>query len=63
MTFEGNKIGRKDKLKGQIGTMRIPLIEVWTIGPPALKLYAVLPVGVAIMSPSPVVVVNNSSFI
>src|SRR4029434_5577905 len=33
----------------------------WTIGPPAARLYAVDPVGVAMMSPSPLTRVRNSS--
>ena len=32
---EGRQIGRKDRLLGEIGTMRIPLTPLSRMGPPA----------------------------
>ena len=45
-------MGRKDKEWAQMGVKTMALTDGWTIGPPALNEYAVLPVGVATMSPS-----------
>lgn len=58
MLSVGRMIGRKLKLCGQIGVRQTTCAEGWTIDPPQLRLYAVLPVGVAISSPSPVTVVS-----
>lgn len=52
---DGKQIGRKDKLLGAIGTIRILFTPLWTIGPPADKAYAVDPVGVETKIPSPAV--------
>jgi hypothetical protein len=42
-----------------MGVMRRDLTSGWTIGPPALRLYAVEPVGVLIKIPSAVVSVRK----
>lgn len=49
----GNTNGLKLRLLGQMGVRTIALSEGWTIGPPALREYAVDPVGVETISPSP----------
>lgn len=59
LALEGKQIGRKDKLFGAIGTIKIPLTPLVRRGPPADKEYAVEPVGVDIRSPSPEVWVRN----
>ena len=48
----GTTRGRKERLCGAMGVMRVPGTEGATMGPPADMLYAVDPEGVAIMRPS-----------
>ncbi len=60
MAVEGRQIGRKERLFGEIGTMRMPLTPFYRMGPPAEREYAVDPVGVEIKMPSPAVLVNSS---
>ena len=60
LQLEGKQIGRKERLLGAIGTMRMPLTPFWRIGPPADSEYAVDPVGVDIKMPSPAVCVKTS---
>ena len=50
---DGITSGRNDKLCGQIGVMHMAATLGVMIGPPAATLYAVLPLGVAMMTPSP----------
>ena len=45
--------GRKDRLCGQMGVNRMHGTCGCTMEPPAARLYAVDPVGVATISPSP----------
>ena len=49
----GTTTGRNDRECGQIGVIAIVPDPTVTIGPPAAKLYAVEPDGVAMMIPSP----------
>ena len=44
-------IGLNDNDKGHIGDMIVQGTSLWTIGPPADRLYAVEPVGVDIINP------------
>ena len=53
-------IGRKLSECGQIGVMTIASIEPSRIGPPADRLYAVEPVGVETISPSPTQLATRS---
>lgn len=53
-------MGLKDKDKGQIGAIDIDDTSFWMIGPPADKKYAVEPVGVDTIIPSPDATVNNT---
>lgn len=50
--------GRKDRLCGANGVTRMQLVLACTMLPPAERLYAVDPVGVDTMIPSPIMVVN-----
>ena len=59
----GRTIGRKDNDSGQIGAIPIDLTSFYTIGPPADKKYAVDPVGVDIIRPSPAATVSSLSLI
>ena len=59
--FSGRIRGRKDRECGAIGVSEIDGTLFWTIGPPAAKLYAVLPVGVEMIRPSPTQVVKKFS--
>ena len=59
---EGKHIGRKERLFGAIGTIKIPLTPFCKIGPPADNEYAVDPVEVEINIPSPAVWVRCSPF-
>ena len=45
--------GLADSMCGQIGVITVVFATGETTGPPALKLYPVEPVGVAMMTPSP----------
>src|SRR5688500_17524704 len=45
--------GRNERLCGQIGVTQKASTPLSTIGPPADRLYAVEPLGVAAMTPSP----------
>ena len=53
--------GRNARLCAQIGVIVTPPTSGWTIGPPALALYAVDPVGVAMITPSPMMSTPVSS--
>jgi hypothetical protein len=55
--FGGRQMGRNDRLFGAIGTRSMLLTPFRTTGPPAERAYAVDPVGVEMMRPSPAVVV------
>ena len=65
----GTMIGQKESECGHIGVIRVALTAVCTIDPPADILYAVDPVGVAIITPSAYIVVkkfpsmNKSKFV
>ena len=48
----GKTRGRKERLRGHIGVKTRADRDGWTMGPPALREYAVDPVGVETMSPS-----------
>jgi hypothetical protein len=52
-TVLGTMMGRKEREWGQTGVSRIDGTSGCTIEPPAATEYAVLPVGVATISPSP----------
>jgi hypothetical protein len=54
----GRISGLKDKLCGARGVTHIQDVLLYTMLPPADKLYAVDPVGVEIMIPSPIMFVN-----
>ena len=58
-TPAGNTIGRNESECGQIGVNTIPGTLGWTSEAPADMEYAVLPVGVEIMRPSPRSVVRK----
>lgn len=49
---EGKTSGRKERLRGQMGVRTSAESDGCTIGPPALREYAVEPVGVDTISPS-----------
>ena len=55
LMFYGSIIGLKLKDLGDIGTINIDLLYWHSIGPPADRAYAVLPVGVLTMIPSPLI--------
>lgn len=57
----GSMIGRKDSVCAQIAVTRITGLSGWHRDPPAARLYAVEPVGVAIQTPSASRVVKCSS--
>ena len=48
----GTTRARNDRECGAMGVMRVPATDGATMGPPADMLYAVLPLGVLMMSPS-----------
>lgn len=49
---DGNRSGRKESERGEIGVRRSARVVGCTIGPPAESEYAVEPVGVEMMIPS-----------
>jgi hypothetical protein len=53
LALPGKMIGRNEREWGQMGVTLITLASECTIEPPQLRLYAVLPVGVEIRTPSP----------
>ena len=57
----GRMIGRKDSVCAQIAVTSITGLSGWQREPPAARLYAVLPVGVATQTPSACTVVKCSS--
>jgi len=61
--FSGSIKGLKDRECGAIGVKSMAGTLHYTIDPPAAKLYAVDPVGVEIINPSPTAVVKNSLLI
>ena len=61
LAFIGRITGLKESEWGQIGVTQITSALAWTIDPPQLRLYAVLPVGVDIRTPSPYTVVRWTS--
>lgn len=50
--FPGSTSGRKERLRGQMGVRSSEGTSGWMMEPPADRLYAVLPVGVLMISPS-----------
>lgn len=60
---DGRQIGRKERLLGAMGVMRMLLMPFCMMGPPAEREYAVDPVGVEISIPSPAVSVIFSLLI
>lgn len=57
----GNTIGLNDKDNGHIGAIDIDATSFYIIGPPADKKYAVEPVGVDTIIPSPEATVSKTS--
>src|SRR5688572_13960290 len=51
--FEDTTTGRNERLCGQMGVMQMASTDASMMGPPAETLYAVDPLGVATMTPSP----------
>mmetsp|Transcript_31631 Transcript_31631/g.79449 ORF Transcript_31631/g.79449 Transcript_31631/m.79449 type:complete len:299 (+) Transcript_31631:422-1318(+) len=58
-TLSGSTTGRKDRVCGQMGVMRMAGTLGWTMDPPALTEYAVDPVAVASITPSAWMVVMS----
>ena len=59
--MSGRMIGRKESVCAQMAVTRMTGFSGWQREPPAARLYAVLPVGVATQMPSAWTVVKCSS--
>ena len=60
--YDGKIMGLKLREWGQIGVKHMTWAALWTMEPPQLRLYAVLPAGVEIKTPSPCITVRRILF-